>query len=536
MRKYGIDTNQSGRKRLRLGLAWGLGVLIVLSVGGYFGYRFVLSKTELVNNNSTLNSSLKFDSSVTDPERGLIADRVKDKDVSVSVNTNIGTLGNHQLSAFVFVTNAYGVKSDLSTEDISKHKIKIATSIDNLIKNTITNKFNIKDYEVLVGSADKLAEGEIALIPAKDLSTSNKLLSIDGQYYLDNFKKGAIFREAKFTGDGKQVANIKNFNFVDSKDDILKFNQTGVTALARMMQKKLQQNNDPKYFSAKIKDFLRDADVTHTSNEVSFKAGCVIHNSSFCSDLRFLQTLQDSGFNVIELTGNHNNDVGSQFNTETIKKYHELGWQTFGGGVNAEEATKPAVIDKKGSKIALLGYNYADSPSSGAIATVGTAGANSFDFNKIDRDVKAAKEKGYFVIVDVQFFECYSYPNGYTEMPSCDTPIKDQKQTFRKIIESGADMVVGTQAHHPQTYELYKGRPIYYGLGNLYFDQTQWPGTERGIVLSHYFKAGKLIQTKLTPTFYDKDLQVQVSPSDKAEYLLKRLSDARSTANLENPF
>lgn len=88
-------------------------------------------------------------------------------------------------------------------------------------------------------------------------------------------------------------------------------------------------------------------------------------------------------------------------------------------------------------------------------------------------------------------------------------------------------MVIGSSAHQPQTYELYDGKPIYYGLGNLYFEQTQWPGTERGIILTHYFTGGKYVQTKLTPTVYDKDLQTHVMDADDAEYLLDRLDAAR---------
>jgi poly-gamma-glutamate capsule biosynthesis protein CapA/YwtB (metallophosphatase superfamily) len=87
-------------------------------------------------------------------------------------------------------------------------------------------------------------------------------------------------------------------------------------------------------------------------------------------------------------------------------------------------------------------------------------------------------------------------------------------------------MVVGTSAHQPQTYELYNKTPIYYGLGNIFFEQTSWPGTERSIVLTHYFNAGKLLQTKITPTRYDDALQTRLMNEEEANYLLTRLYDA----------
>lgn len=88
----------------------------------------------------------------------------------------------------------------------------------------------------------------------------------------------------------------------------------------------------------------------------------------------------------------------------------------------------------------------------------------------------------------------------------------------------GADIVVGTQAHQPQTYELYKDKPIYYGLGNLFFDQTYWPGTTRSLVLKHYFNGGKLMQTAIIPTMYDKTLQPKIMDKEKKTWLLERLS------------
>ena len=99
-------------------------------------------------------------------------------------------------------------------------------------------------------------------------------------------------------------------------------------------------------------------------------------------------------------------------------------------------------------------------------------------------------------------------------------------------MDLGADMVVGSSAHQPQTYELYNGKPIYYGLGNLYFDQTQWPGTERGIILTHYFAGGKLLQTKLAPTVFDADLQTRLMTNDQSLTLLERLRVARINSGL----
>jgi poly-gamma-glutamate synthesis protein (capsule biosynthesis protein) len=87
-------------------------------------------------------------------------------------------------------------------------------------------------------------------------------------------------------------------------------------------------------------------------------------------------------------------------------------------------------------------------------------------------------------------------------------------------------MVVGTQAHQPQTFELYNGKPIYYGLGNLMFDQTYWPGTERSLILTHYFVNGKYVQTRISPTVYDKSYQPALMDEANAESYVTRLINA----------
>jgi poly-gamma-glutamate synthesis protein (capsule biosynthesis protein) len=307
---------------------------------------------------------------------------------------------------------------------------------------------------------------------------------------------------------------------------------TGVTALTRVMITKLNAVGDPLYFSELIGDFLSDADITHVSNEVSFKEGCSVNYSIFCSPPEMIEVLKASGVDLVELTGNHNNDVGSQYNIDTINLYRSLGWNVVGGGRNTEDAAKPYIADQKGSKLAFLAYNYPDSPNGNPIAGPTTAGANGFDFDRIKTDIESAKLQASNVIVSVQFWECYAYPDGYIEFPECYNPIPNQKEVFRELIDLGADMVVGSSAHQPQTYEIYNDKPIYYGLGNLYFDQTQWPGTERGLVLTNYYTSGQLLQTKISPTVFDTALQTRLMTNTEAEDLLQKLNTARSISGL----
>lgn len=367
----------------------------------------------------------------------------------------------------------------------------------------------------------------------KDLTYENRLLSLDSHYYFDGYNSGALFRILNFTGDNVKEAAEKvsaQAPKYPDQNQVLSLTQTGVTALSRGMVTKLNQTGSPTYFSEKIATFLKASDLTHISNEVSFADGCPGGNNTttLCSDWRLLGTIQDIGTDIVELTGNHNNDYGADANLATIAKYEEIGLKTFGGGKDETSAAVPLEINQKDNHITLLGYNQSTSTkANGQGASGSQPGANIYSEEKAKADIVAAKERGDFIIVDIQYFECYSYPDEGQEMPSCDAPITGQAEFFHQFIDWGADMVVGTQAHQPQTFELYNNKPIYYGLGNLFFDQIYWPGTTRSIILTHYFDNNKLLQTRLTPTVYDINLQVQPMDEETATWFMNRLNAAR---------
>jgi len=525
--EYGLRKPRRRSKRRTLKLI----VLSLVLLGGYFGYR-QLTKPSL---EQVVENRVVFDSSFSESEKQKVSDAIVNQAKNVSgvtsaqvQTTETPVAGAIIIDGFVPITHVYSPKQKITKLELASTGVKIWHEIDPVVRTAIATALGVDEANTSsLSSFEELKQEDIAIMPIIRLSKDVKLLTLEGTYYLDNFASGAIFRQVTFAGDSAQEFSDLKLNALPSKESTLKINQTGVTALTRVMMKKLNTVGDPLYFSEKIGDFLADADITHVSNEVSFKEGCGFSNTLFCSDPRFIETLKDSGVDLVEITGNHNNDVGSQFNTDTINQYRNLGWSVFGGGLNSEDARKFFVANQKESKVAILGYNYPDSPNGGAIARESSAGANSFDFEKIKVDIESAKQQASFVIVDIQYWECYSYPDGYVEFPQCDKPIGEQEAVFKKLVDLGADMVVGSSAHQPQTYEIYNGKPIYYGLGNMYFDQTQWPGTERGIILSHYFVKGNLLQTKLSPTIYDDALQTELASDAQAEYLLNRLNNAR---------
>ncbi len=516
-----------------------IAIITAVAVMGVFAaidFVTVRRDTSARHITTTKPSLLSFAPGFTPEEQAQVTTALAKTKLSDPVTASVQTVqvpGDSQpLNAYVVVTNPYSNFDNAEHFVATQAKVYVNTSYDNSLAKALAQSMGASNPVRTKDIQEQLLQdpNAIAIIPAEQLSANYKLLKVGGNYYLDSFTTGAIFRSVRYSGVGAGVANKVPLTKLYSKGNVLKLNMSGVTAITRDLMLKIQQTGDGAYPAKNIGSFLADADLTHTSDEVSFLSGCHYSLTAFCAPPSSIDALKAIGADIIELTGNHNNDVGSAANTATINEYHTLGWSTFGGGLNASEATQPFIANQKGSRVALLGYNYYDTVHrSAAIAGAATAGANSFDFDKIKQDIVAAKKRAQFVIVDVQYQECYAYPNGYILAPACYKPITSPNQTadFRRIVDLGADIVIGTQAHQPQTYELYHGKSIYYGLGNLFFDQFEWPGTEQGMVLTHYFQAGRLIQTKLSPTVYDKSMQTRLMTSAEAEPFLANLTQAR---------
>ncbi len=370
---------------------------------------------------------------------------------------------------------------------------------------------------------------QATLLPINELTNQDKLLAIDDDYYLDSFHNGAVFEyvelSAENPADSDTIRSLLEEMLPEfpNSTNVLSFAQTGVTALSRGMNAKLKTVENARYFSAKIAEYLNKFDLAHTSNESSFSGFATDNN--ICSHPDMIDVITSSGIDIVELTGNHNQDCGDEDAIATIDLYGSLGLQTVGGGKDQAAAAQPLEIDLKGNHLTLLAYNF----STGGYTLDDTPGANYYTAEKATADIAAAKARGDFIIVDIQYNECNSYADTF-ENTTCDyagSAAGDQIGFFRELINIGADLVVGTAAHQPQTFELYHGKPIYYGLGNLFFDQYWWPGTTRSLVLEHYFYQNRLLQTRIVPTVYDQTMQTEIMNPEQATQFIQRLIKAR---------
>lgn len=293
---------------------------------------------------------------------------------------------------------------------------------------------------------------------------------------------------------------------------------TGVTALVRATANTMEIQGIT-YPARDIGGILRSADIAHVSNEVPFARNCPTPNPTqpslrFCSDSRYIGLLEEVGTDVVELTGDHFADWGAEAMLYTLDLYRERGWGYYGGGENLADGLKPLLLEHNGNKIAFIGCNAKGGIYASADAN--TPGAAYCDFPYMENEIKRLVKEDYLVIATFQHFEYYSYPAR-----------PNQLEDFRRLVEAGAVLVSGSQAHHPQVMEFYKGRFIHYGLGNLFFDQIDVSeNTGKGFIDRHVFYNGRYIGVELIPIQFVDYARPRLMTETEREAFLGEVFDA----------
>lgn len=244
---------------------------------------------------------------------------------------------------------------------------------------------------------------------------------------------------------------------------------------------------DPNSLMHMVAPVLKDSDLVFGQLESSLSTrGAIAVNLTpgFRADPRMVEGLVNAGFTIMSIASNHTADYGYDAFLDTIENLEKNGIAAIGSGRNIAEARTPRVIDLKGNKLAFIAYNAILQPGyaarenrpgmpplqvktfyeqldwqAGTPAKIWTI-ADPDHVAAIIEDVKVAKQKGDLAIVSIHWGVHYMV--GHLAMYQTDVA--------HKVIDAGADMILGHHAHNLAPIEFYKGKPIFYGLGNFAFD------------------------------------------------------------------
>ena len=265
-----------------------------------------------------------------------------------------------------------------------------------------------------------------------------------------------------------------------------------------------------------VRHLLKGADLAVANFENPAPDAFHYHTQGtvFSADPKLIAGLHDAGIDIVSLGNNHIRDAGAQGILDTIKNLRKYGIKSTGAGANLAAARKPAVVEVNGVKVAILGYDtiakyYAAGPSK--------AGSAQLSLAIVKVDVARARKAGANLVI--------VYPHWGTEYSP--RPFAAQQALARAVIDAGADMVIGNHAHWAGAMEIYKGKPIWYALGNFVFDQDWSEPTMEGITLELTFDGSTLVQVRMRPhIILDKAQPNFMSPAGTGRVVLGQIYDA----------
>lgn len=248
--------------------------------------------------------------------------------------------------------------------------------------------------------------------------------------------------------------------------------------------------DDPPSVFQYVRDTMRRADIMIGNLEGPYadggtpwpKGGVAVWRAN----ARQIAAIEAGGFHAMGVTNNHIMDFGYEGLFETVGHLDRLGIAHAGAGHNRAEAHAPAIVTRDGCRVAMLAYTSVFTPGweAGddtpglAVMAASTAFQPHPRHNEtpgkpplvrtwvlpasreqLAKDVAAARAQADIVLCSFH----WGVSAGYIALTDY------QVELGHHAVDVGADLVFGHHPHALQGVEIYRGKPIFYSLGNFTF-------------------------------------------------------------------
>lgn len=212
-----------------------------------------------------------------------------------------------------------------------------------------------------------------------------------------------------------------------------------------------------------LKDFVKDSDISIGNYETTTNPDLPVAGfPRFNVPAAYLKDLKETGFDIVSTANNHSMDTELDGVFSTMEAAKEAGLDYVGSF--KDKSDRILFKEVKGIKLAFLAYTYGCNGRENLIVPREEVENLCYlsDEDQIKKDIGRAKAQGAdFVIV---------YPHWGIEYQSM--PNEAQISLGRKMIDWGADLVIGNHPHVVEPVEVYQaedGRKglIAYALGNF---------------------------------------------------------------------
>lgn len=271
--------------------------------------------------------------------------------------------------------------------------------------------------------------------------------------------------------NNRELLLEKKENNINKSDDVnisskneIKILFGGDVMLDRYIRQIMQKKGSD-FILSDIRNFLFENDIVianlegpiTNSDSVSVESAIGERNNYiFTFDPAAADFLKNSNIGVVNIGNNHILNFGVDGVVEAKKYLNESGVKYF-GNFDGNDSASEYILNMQGAKIGLVNCNQFSS-----------------DFkNRTLEDIRKIKSKVSTVVV-------YAHWGGEYEAGG----IEDwERNLAHEFIDAGADLIIGSHPHVIQEKEDYKGKIIYYSLGNFVFDQYFDLNTQKGLLV-----------------------------------------------------
>lgn len=247
-------------------------------------------------------------------------------------------------------------------------------------------------------------------------------------------------------------------------DDTVRIVVTGDLLLDRGVRQKIDMVGFDALFSPTIDSLFHSSDYVIANLEcpVTKIRERVFKRFIFRGEPEWLPALRRHGITHLNLANNHSIDQGRSGLLDTQEQIIKAGMIPIGAGKNMGEAAKPILISTTPrhvwaiSSLRLPLENFPYLPQKPCVSQ------ESIDSLILRVAHLRTTDKNSYILLILH----WGWEHHFKATPL-------QREHARKLIDAGADAIVGHHSHTLQTIETYRGKPIYYGIGNFIFDQRK---------------------------------------------------------------